>query len=203
MERCSTVCSTTCWGTEMPTLDTESAGETSSSTSGPLNPGIVAGGDDSLLRLRFDTRDTGTSVCPLKLDAVSERFELTDRGIYVLTFWSTLNRNSNQARPQFVELAREYGDEASFAVVYVNGALEDEDAPYDRLHDPNGTLASRYNVKRVPRTFVIRDGEVSYVLDEFSLRDYSEDYGKFLRQGIEDTVEEQAREDSQTALKDN
>ena len=130
-------------------------------------------------------------------------FELTDNGIYVLTFWSTLNRNSNQARPQFIELAREYGDEASFAVVYVNGALEDEDAPYDRLHDPNGTLASRYNVKRVPRTFVIRDGKVSLVLDEFTLADYGEDFGKFLEMGIEDTVKEQAKEDPQTAFKDN
>jgi thiol-disulfide isomerase/thioredoxin len=136
-------------------------------------------------------------------DTKGGTFKLTDDGIYVLTFWSTLNRNSNQARPQFIELAREYGDDASFAVVYVNGALKDRDAPYDRLHDPNGTLASRYNVKRVPRTFVIRDGEVSLVLDEFTLADYGEDFGRFLRQGIEDATEEQTKRDSQTALKDN
>ncbi|CAA9398304.1 MAG: hypothetical protein AVDCRST_MAG03-1011 [uncultured Rubrobacteraceae bacterium] len=136
-------------------------------------------------------------------DTKGGTFKLTDNGIYVLTFWSTMNRNSNQARPQFIDLAREYGDDASFAVVYVNGALEDKDAPYDRLHDPNGTLASRYNVKRVPRTFVIRDGEVSLVLDEFTLADYGEDFGKFLRQGIEDNMEEQTKEDSQTAFKDN
>ena len=156
------------------------------------------------LTLAAPEPNVGSSVSNFEArDTDGGNFELTDDGIYVLAFWSTLNRNSNQARPQFVELAREYGDEASFAVVYVNGALEDEDAPYDRLHDPNGTLQSRYNVKRVPRTFVIRNGEVSYVLDEFSLRDYSEDYGKFLRQGIADTVEEQAKEDAQTALRDD
>ncbi len=156
------------------------------------------------LTLAAPEPNAGSSVSNFRVkDTDGGTFELTDRGIYVLTFWSTLNRNSNQARPQFVELAREYGDEASFAVVYVNGALEDEDAPYDRLHDRNGTLASRYNVKRVPRTFVIRNGRVTFTLDEFTLADYGENYGKFLRQGIDDAIEEQAEEDSQTALKDN
>ena len=134
-------------------------------------------------------------------DTEGDLFEMTDSGVYVLTFWNTLNRNSNQARPQFLRLAREYGDEVSFAVVYVNGAIKDENAPYDRLHDPKGTLASRYNVKRVPRTFVIQDGKVASTLDE--LDDYSEDYGKLLGQEIDDAVKGQATRDPQTALKEN
>ena len=32
-------------------------------------------------------------------------FELKDKGIYVLTFWSTLNEGSSEARPAFTRLA--------------------------------------------------------------------------------------------------
>ena len=50
--------------------------------------------------------------------AEGERFTLTDEGVYVLSFWSTLNESSNKAKPGFAELANEYGnDEASFAAV--------------------------------------------------------------------------------------
>ncbi len=116
-------------------------------------------------------------------DVEGNRFELSDDGVYVLAFWSSLNQYSNRARPGFVEVAREYGEEASFAVVYVNGARSDVDAPYDRLHDPKGRLASRYNVKRVPRLFVVRDGVVSWALDE-----YYEGYERDLAQQIEDAT---------------
>ena len=113
-------------------------------------------------------------------DTEGGRFELSEEGVYVLAFWSPLNQSSNKARPGFVEVAREYGEQASFAVIYVNGARSDIDAPYDRLHDPKGRLASRYNVKRVPRLFVVRDGVVSWTLDE-----YYEGYEKDLAQQIE------------------
>ena len=127
-------------------------------------------------------------------DVEGNRFELSDEGIYVLAFWSPLNQNSNQARPGFMEVAREYGEDASFAVVYVNGARRDVDAPYDRLYDPTGSLASRYNVKRVPRLFVVRDGVVSLVLDG-----YDEDYEKYLKQGIKEAITA-GDDDRQTAL---
>ena len=163
-----------------------------------------AGTGTGILTLAAPEPNIGSSVSNFVAeDTDGGTFELSDRGIYVLAFWSTHNRNSNLARPQFIELAREYGDDASFAVVYVNGALEDEDAPYNRLHDRTGTLASRYNVKRVPRTFVIRNGEVALTLDEFTLADYGQDYEKYLRQGIESVLEEQAKQDPQTASQDS
>ncbi|HEV2094117.1 MAG TPA: hypothetical protein VGR18_13230 [Rubrobacter sp.] len=127
-------------------------------------------------------------------DVEGNRFKLSDEGVYVLAFWSPLNQNSNRARPGFVEVAREYGGEASFAVIYVNGARADQDAPYDRLYDPTGRLASRYNVKRVPRLFVVRDGVVSWALDE-----YYEGYEEDLGQEIEEAIITSA-EDRQTAL---
>jgi thiol-disulfide isomerase/thioredoxin len=110
-------------------------------------------------------------------DTEGGRFELSEEGVYVLAFWSPLNQSSNKARPGFVEVAREYGEQASFAVIYVNGARSDIDAPYDRLHDPKGRLASRYNVKRVPRLFLIKGGEVQLVWNGYY-------------EGIEDDLEE-------------
>lgn len=92
-----------------------------------------------------------------------KRFELTDRGVYVLTFWSTLNEFSNEARPGFARLARKYeDDEAFFAAVYVNSAPEQAE-PYTVLQDRSGRLTSIYNVKRVPRLFVIRNGTIELV----------------------------------------
>ena len=116
-------------------------------------------------------------------DTEGGRFVLSDEGVYVLAFWSPLNQSSNRARPGFVEVARKYGEEASFAVIYVNGARSDVDAPYDRLHDPKGRLASRYNVKRVPRLFVVRDGVILWALDE-----YYEGYERDLAQKIEEAI---------------
>ncbi len=93
-----------------------------------------------------------------------DTFRLSDRGVYVLTFWSTLNEGSNDAQPGFAQLAREYtGDGVSFAVVYVNSAPTDRDAPYTMLQDPTGKLTSWYNVKRVPRLFMVQNGEIKLV----------------------------------------
>lgn len=126
-------------------------------------------------------------------DTEGDDFELTAEGVYVLAFWSPLNQNSNEARPGFLKVANEYDGEASFAVVYVNGARSDVDAPYDRLHDPKGRLASRYNVKRVPRLFVVRDGVVTWALDV-----YYDGYEKELEQEVEEAIDE---DDTQTALR--
>lgn len=133
-------------------------------------------------------------------DVEGNRFELSDKGVYVLAFWSPLNQNSNRARPGFLEVAREYGDEASFAVVYVNGAREDVDAPYDRLYDPTGRLASLYNVKRVPRLFVVRDGVIWWVLGEDQ---HVAGYEDALKKEIEAALEEKDGESSQTALRND
>jgi thiol-disulfide isomerase/thioredoxin len=100
--------------------------------------------------------------------AGDERFTLTDNGVYVLAFWSTLNISSDKAEPGFRELAEAYDNgEASFAAVYVNGAPEDYQAPYILLRDTNGKLTSRYNVKRVPRLFLIKNGDVEMVLNGY------------------------------------
>ena len=96
--------------------------------------------------------------------AEDKRFTLTDDGVYVLAFWSTLNVSSDKAEPGFKELAEEYdNDEASFAVVYVNSAPSDGDAPYAVLQDPSGKLTSLYNVKHVPRLFVVENGDIKLV----------------------------------------
>jgi thiol-disulfide isomerase/thioredoxin len=117
--------------------------------------------------------------------AGDERFTLTDKGVYVLAFWSTLNVNSNKAEPGFKELAEEYdNDEASFAAVYVNGAPEDYQAPYTLLRDTNGKLTSRYNVKRVPRLFLIKNGDVEMVLNS-----YYEGSEQDLRDALQNAVE--------------
>lgn len=118
-----------------------------------------------------------------------ESFELGDRGVYVLTYWSTLNEGSNKARIDFARLAEEHGDEGvSFAAVYVNGApREDESAPYVVIQDSSGRLASLYNVKRVPRLFLIRDGRIELVQNGF----YEEN-----ERNLEDKLEEVLAEES-------
>ena len=96
-------------------------------------------------------------------------FELSDEGVYVLTFWNEYNRDTAEARPELAELAREYGAAgASFAAVYVCGVpRSEESAPYAVLQDCSGELASLYNVKRVPRTFLIQDGRIELVQNGF------------------------------------
>lgn len=120
-------------------------------------------------------------------------FELSDKGVYVLTFWSSsslpflTNRDSAEARPEFASLARAYADDGvSFAAIYVSSAPEGEsDAPYAVLQDGRGVLASRYNVKRVPRLFLIEDGEIRLVQDGF----YPEN-GEQLGEELADLLEE-------------
>jgi len=94
-----------------------------------------------------------------------ERFELSDEGIYVLTFWSTLNEDTADARPELEEMARDYEEEGvSFAVVYVSNVPDtEEDVPYTVLQDSSGELTAMYNVKRVPRLFLINDGTIELV----------------------------------------
>ncbi len=104
--------------------------------------------------------------------AGGDTFTLSDKGIYVLTFWSTLNESSNDARPAFEELARKYEDDGvSFAAVYVNSVPRDGNVSYAKLEDTTGKLASLYNVKRVPRLFLIDDGKIRLVQN-----DYYEEY---------------------------
>lgn len=96
--------------------------------------------------------------------AAGERFTLADEGVYVLAFWSTLNESSNEAQPGLARLAEEYEDDGvSFAVVYVNSAPSDGDAPYAMLQDPSGKLTSLYNIKHVPRLFLVEDGHIKLV----------------------------------------
>ena len=125
-------------------------------------------------------------------------FELADRGVYVLTFWSTLNKDSNESVPGFEDLAREYKDDGvSFAVVYVNSAPHDDHVPYTMLLDSTGELVSKYNVKRVPRLFVVKNGTVEYAQDY-----YYEGYEKGLREAIEEATTKEPGKGRQTALRE-
>ena len=94
-----------------------------------------------------------------------ERFELSDKGVYVLTFWSTLNKDTAEVRPEFDRMARDYEEKGvSFAAVYVSNIPElEEDVPYNVLQDNTGELTAMYNVKRVPRLFLINDGTIEMV----------------------------------------
>lgn len=123
-------------------------------------------------------------------------FELSGRGLYVLTFWSTLNVNSNRALPGFEDLAREYGDDGvSFAAVYANGIPRDEGLPFTILRDPTGRLVSKYNVKRVPRLFVVQNGKIEFALDY-----YYDGYEKDLGEQLEEVL---AEKDRPTALRED
>ena len=119
--------------------------------------------------------------------AQGDTFTLSDEGVYVLTFWSTLNESSNDARPVFERLARSYEDDgASFAAVYVNSIPRDGDVPYAMLQDATGKFASLYNVKRVPRLFLIEDGEIKLVQN-----DYYEEYKGELEEALKGALEEE------------
>lgn len=100
-----------------------------------------------------------------------ERFVMPGEGTYVISFWSRMNRGSQNARPEFERLARKYGDsKASFAAVYVGGIpVEDRNgSPYAVIQDGAGKLTSLYNVKRVPRIFLIKDGEIQMAEDSLN-----------------------------------
>jgi hypothetical protein len=117
-----------------------------------------------------------------------EPFTLSDEGVYVLTFWSTLNLGSNESQPGFARLAEEYAEDGvSFAVVYVNSAPRDGDAPYAVLQDPGGKLTSRYNVKHVPRLFLIQNGDIKLVQNG-----YYEGYDKDLEEVLKDALANEA-----------
>jgi thiol-disulfide isomerase/thioredoxin len=125
-------------------------------------------------------------------------FELSDRGVYVLAFWSTLNKDSNEAVRGFEDLARSYeGDGISFAVVYVNSAPSDDNVPYTMLLDSTGELVSKYNVKRVPRLFVVEDGTIEYAQDY-----YYEGYEKSLREAIDEAIAKEPEKVRQSALRE-
>ena len=116
--------------------------------------------------------------------AEGDTFELSDEGVYVLTFWSTLNEGSNEAQPGFARLAEEHADDGvSFAVVYVNSAPRDGDATYAVLQDPSGRLTSRYNVKHVPRLFLVKDGVIELVQNG-----YYEENEEVLERALEDAL---------------
>ena len=122
-------------------------------------------------------------------------FELSDRGVYVLTFWSTLNKDSKEVEPGFENLARKYErDGVSFAVVYVNSAPNEDHVSYTMLLDSTGELVSKYNVKRVPRLFVIEDGTVEYAQDI-----YYEGYDKDLEAAIEESLTDEKEQKTDSA----
>ncbi len=119
-----------------------------------------------------------------------EEFAMSDEGTYVISFWNGLHQGSQSSRPAFERLAREYeGREVSFAAVYLGNVprTDRQDAPYAVMQDSSGELASRYNVKRVPRLFLIDDGEVRLSLNSF----YPED-----RRELRRMLEEMTRTDA-------
>ena len=126
-------------------------------------------------------------------------FELSDHGVYVLTFWSTLNKDSNEAVPGFEDLAKRYEDDgASFAVVYVNSAPSDDHVPYTMLLDSTGELVSKYNVKRVPRLFVVENGTIEYAQDY-----YYAGYEKSLKEAVDEALADEKDQGPSSAAGDN
>lgn len=151
----------------------------------------------------FGSAETGTGSltlpqpAPAVGDAASEftaqtvqgdRFVLSDKGLYVLTFWSTLNLGSNRARPDFSRVAQAYSEDGedgvTFAAVYVNSAPKDKNPNFTMLQDPAGRLTSLYNVKRVPRTFLIKDGDILLVQNN-----YYEENKKDLENALDDALQ--------------
>lgn len=126
-------------------------------------------------------------------------FELSDRGVYVLTFWSTLNKDSNKSVSGFESLATKFEDDGvNFAVVYVNSAPSDDHVPYTMLLDSTGELVSKYNVKRVPRLFVIQDGKIEYAQDV-----YYDGYDKDLEAAIKEALTDEKDRGAPSAAGDD
>lgn len=103
-------------------------------------------------------------------------FSVSKRGTYVIAFWDSLSYYSNQSKPHFGRLAEDFGDKGvRFVAVYVDNPPESAGSlPYAVVWDQTGRLASLYNVKRVPRLFVVEDGKVRITYDEFSPEIYAE-----------------------------
>lgn len=115
-----------------------------------------------------------------------ERFTLSEEGLYVLAFWSTLNEGSNKARPRLARLTNEYAREGvTFVAVYVSGPPNGDGAPFTTIQDTTGRLASLYNVKRVPRTFLIQDGKIGLVQNGY-YEENEEDLAEALDESLED-----------------
>ena len=126
-------------------------------------------------------------------------FELSEQGVCVLTFWSTLNKDSNEAEPAFEDLAKKYEEDGvSFAVVYVNSAPNDDHVPYTMLLDSTGELVSKYNVKRVPRLFVVENGTIVYAQDY-----YYEGYEKSLKEAVEEALADEKGQEPPSAAGDD
>jgi len=120
----------------------------------------------------------------------AEPFEVSEEGTYVLAFWSPLNADSSKAREQFEALVGDY-EGADFAAVYVGEApREGSEAPYTVLRDASGRLAGLYNVKRVPRTFVVHDGAIKLVQNG-----YHSDNQVQLRETLAEVLQQEARKD--------
>jgi peroxiredoxin len=120
-------------------------------------------------------------------DIDGSSFDLPQEGVQVITFWSTLNRGTNLSHQAFGELADEYeDDEVSFAAIYVSSVpqQDQEEAPYAVLRDHSGELTSMYNVKRVPRIFLIEDGEIRLVQNG-----YNREHERELKEALEELTE--------------
>jgi hypothetical protein len=119
-------------------------------------------------------------------------FRITEHGTYVLAFWSPLNEGSMKAREQFEQLARRYSGEARFVAVYVGAAPRGSgEEPYVVLQDRSGRLAGLYNVKRLPRTFLIHDGRI-----RLAQNDSYHDDGSQLREALNEILrQEEARKE--------
>lgn len=118
-------------------------------------------------------------------NVAGKTFKLSDKGTYVLAFWDSLNMYSTSARPGFTRLAKEFkGSGVSFAVVYAGNAPQKADAaPYTVLQDSSGNLTSLYNVKRVPRLFLIQDGKIKLVQNG-----YTPENDKYLKKALEKSL---------------
>ena len=140
------------------------------------------------LTLAQPAPNVGERAHDFKAESVDGKaFKLSDKGVYVLTFWSSLNEYSTDSRQAFADLSRKYNDSnVDFAAVYESGVPGSAgNAPYTVLQDSSGKLASMYNVKRVPRLFLVRDGKVTLVQNTY----LDQDNLKLLKKGIEKALD--------------
>ena len=84
-----------------------------------------------------------------------------------------------------------------FAVVYVIAPRATTSRRVHHALDSTWELVSKYNVKRVPRLFVVKNGTIEYAQDY-----YYEGYEKSLREAIEEATAEDPQKGNRTALSD-
>jgi hypothetical protein len=65
------------------------------------------------------------------------------------------------------------------------------------LLDSTGELVSKYNVKRVPRLFVVEDGTIAYAQDY-----YYEGYENSLKEAIDEALASETEKGRQSAFRD-